>query len=208
MTSSKTYFLNTIEHLRISEEIILYTNLPYISVEQENLTIAFLEKEYANESTHYPYTPPAFNALAALWGAKTIYYASQLILYRENKGKDLPILLPAYTDEQNASAILSADLCLRFLSQILDQIKVIDLDDLIIPLLEGHLQQWHYSAIGYNLNPEMLNFGPILENNSLKQLYINRIIENKSKTLAELTHLNEYVKASMGNYSSLFWKDL
>ena len=207
MASSKTYFLNTIEHLRINEEIILYTNLPHIS-EEDNLTIAFLEKEYANESTHYPYTPPAYNALAALWGAKTIYYALQLILYRENKGKDLPLLLPVYTDEQNASAILSADLCLRFLSQVLDQIKVIDADDLIIQVLEGHLQQWHYSAIGYNLNPEMLNFQQILENNSLKQLYINRIIENKSKKLAELPNLNEHVKASMGNYSSYFWEDL
>jgi len=207
MASSKTYFLNTIEHLRINEEIILYTNLPHIS-EEDNLTIAFLEKEYANESTHYPYTPPAYNALAALWGAKTIYYALQLILYRENKGKDLPLLLPVYTDEQNASAILSADLCLRFLSQVLDQIKVIDADDLIIQVLEGHLKQWHYSAIGYNLNPEMLNFQQILENNSLKQLYINRIIENKSKKLAELPNLNEHVKASMGNYSSYFWEDL
>jgi len=90
----------------------------------------------------------------------------------------------------------------------LDQIKVIDADDLIIQVLEGHLKQWHYSAIGYNLNPEMLNFQQILENNSLKQLYINRIIENKSKKLAELPNLNEHVKASMGNYSSYFWEDL
>lgn len=207
MNSYDTYFLNTIKHLRLNEEIILYANLPILSTDEENLLIDFLANEYRKESTNYPYSSPVYNAQAALWGASIIYYASQMMLYRENKGEEIAAFLPPYAYQQDASAILSADLCLRFLPQVLENLKNIDPDDIIIPLLKNHLHQWHYSAIGLDLDNETLNFNGILGNECLKQLYINRIIENKAKVLAQLPFLKNHVKASMGNFSSYFWKE-
>ena len=58
-----------------------------------------------------------FNKDAALWAAKTIYIAAQLMLYRENKSVELAKLLPDYNGEINASSILSSRLMHSFFAR-------------------------------------------------------------------------------------------
>src|SRR5690349_9392870 len=112
------HFYNMIRSLRTDEQVVLYNNVLEIGEEDLNATLAFLENEFKKESLDYPYTCPSFNLLAGLWGAKTIYTAAQLLLYREHKEADLSALFPDYTNSPDASEMISADLCLRFLPGI------------------------------------------------------------------------------------------
>lgn len=201
------YFFKMISHLRHTEDIMLYGNILRVGVNEEKEAILFLEKEYAIEALDYPYEAPPFDEGAALWAAKTVYVAAQLILYRENKNEDLVSLLPDFTGEKDAKAQLSADLCLRFLPNMVIQLKVIDSDDELIEVLENILKQWHYSAINYPLQTDTLDHHYILENACLKQLYVNRIVEYKKIKPAMLPAYRELIKANMGIYTKEFWNE-
>ena len=144
-------FYNTVFHLRQAEEIILYDRLLVFTPEDDELVKDLLKIEYETESPGYPFAAPAFDAAAALWGAKTIYTACQLVLYRENKTAELPELLPPYKGDINASAMVSVDLCLRFLPEVISSARNIDPEDSLVEIIENLLTQWHYSGIGHPL---------------------------------------------------------
>jgi hypothetical protein len=205
---AQNYFLETIHYLRNNEEILLFNKLIDITPAEEALVIELLETEYANERLDYPNIAPAFDKAAALWSAKTIYIAAQLLLYREHKPEDVITLLAPYTNSIDAEAIVSADLCLRFLPHIIQKAKLIDADDILIELLENHLQVWHYSGIGYPLEAASLALDTYLNNPCLKRLYIDRVIEYRDKKRLLAPGIEALVKADLGNFTSYFWKEL
>jgi len=194
-----------IRTLRSSEEVVLYARLLRITEEDEAATLEFLQNEYASECREYPGEAPAFDAGAALWAARTVYIAAQVLLCREHKGADLSSLLPAYTGTADASALLSADICLRFLPDILQQLQLIDPLDPVNALLTEHLQQWHYSGLVLYETPAETDLQPVLNNPCLKQLYINRIITSRRKQTALLPGLGPALQNALGIYENVFW---
>ncbi len=201
------YFLQMIRQLRESEEVILYQNVLSWEKNEEQEVIGFLSGEYQNESLDYPGQAPEFNPEAALWAAKTIYLAAQLILYRDHKEADLGGLFPDFEGNSDPSAMLSADLCLRFLPDMLFQLKVIDTQDGLIDLLLKTAYNWHYSSMRFPLDTGELSFEVIHSDDCLRQLYANRIIEYKKLKLAEHPACYETVKASLGMYGEVLWKE-
>ena len=208
MDKTKTSFLDTIYHLRTIEQIILYDKLITISKEEETDTVSFLETEYEREILDYPGIAPMFNATAGLWASKTVYFAAQLLLYREHKISDLVVLLPDYNGKKDASAILSADLCLRFLPQIIAEMKRIDPDDLVIPILEKHLFQFHYSAVGFEIDLKKIDFEILAANDCLQQLYIDRIVQRKAIKFTESDFIKKQLEIGFGDYKKIFWAQL
>lgn len=196
-----------LQHLHQEEEVLIYSNKLHISTAQELEVVSYLKQFYETESLNYPHQAPQFDANAAIWAAQTVYLACQLILLRENKGSDLGIILPPYQQSYSASAILSADLTLRFLPDIISQASVIDPTDPLIAVLESHLMAWHYSGVNYTLKTDNLAFATINSNNCLKQLYVDRIIEYKKNELAQLPIFQPAVKASLGWFASTLWGD-
>jgi hypothetical protein len=202
------FFYKMIERLRHHEEIMLYDNVLAISEEEKRLVTAFLETEFQRESLNYPRGYPGFTEDAALWAAKTTYVAAQLILYRQNKDEDLKTLLPDYPSEKSAGAFLSADLCLRFLPDMIRQLKIIDSGDPLIEVLQNILQQWHYSGIGYDeLDFHAMKFETIVQNEALLQLYCTSIIYHKNTKLAQHPDFNEVIGAQLGIYNQEFWNE-
>jgi hypothetical protein len=205
--SQTNYFLQTLQHLRHYEEVLLFTNLLRFTEDEQKEAVHYLMKEYGEESLNYPFRAPDFNADAAGWAARTLYLASQLLLYREHKEADLPLLFPAYEGEINAAAVLSADLVLRFLPDVILQLKAIDPEDGLIAVLENHLKTWHYSGISYPLPAAELDFEVLASSPSLFQLYIDRVILYKNISLAKHPALKGKVNASLGLYAAVFWDE-
>ncbi len=201
------YFLNMIKNLRQNEDVMLYNNILKVNEIETEIAIEFLKKEYQNETLNFPFQSPDFDKNAALWAAKTVYISAQLILYRENKSEDIPTLLPDFQDTISPSSILSADLCLRFLPDMLVQLKFFDSEDPLVEILEKILSQWHYSGINSPLEIDKLDFTVIDSDDCLRQLYINRIIENKSLNLAKLPPFKDNILANLGIYGKEFWKE-
>lgn len=194
--------------MRQQEELILYDRIISFVPEDEQLVTDFLAIEYEAESINYPGTAPAFNVVAALWAAKITYTFGQLILCREHAEAELPGLLPPFEMPIDASAIVSADLCLRFVPQLAHPMHNIDADDPLLPLLEDLLQQWHYSAIGYPVNAADADLAVVKDNECLLQLYSDRVIAKQDMQKAMLPAILQKVKGSLGIYSPIFWKEL
>jgi len=207
MNDKKLPFLETIYHLRTVEHLILYSKLLVLKTQEEKEVVELLRDEYDKEKLHYPFTAPAFDEKAALWGSKIVYFAAQLFLNRSDTAKDLDTLLPAFNNTISASAMLSADLCLRFLPQILGGLRNTDAEDVIIPILEKHLADFHYANIGYEHRDQEYEFS-LFENQCFKQLYLNRITTRQDKYLAKVPEINALLMSNFGNYKKDFWKDL
>lgn len=208
MIVQTNYFLQTLEHLRNYEEVLLYANLLEITSENELEAVEFLRKEFEHEKINYACKiGQDFDSNAALWAAKTIYISAQLMLYRENKDAELEILLPSYQLSKSASSQLSADLVLRFLPDIITHLKMINPEDSLISILEHHLIQWHFSGIKYALNAEDLDFSFVTVDPCLTQLYVDRVIEYKRISLAKHSALINGVKSSLGMFAAVYWKD-
>lgn len=201
------YFLQMVQHLRQHEEVMLFGNVLRIDDTDASETVSFLQEEYRTESLEYPFSPPPFDAAAALWAAKTLNLAAQLLLYRENKPDDLGALFPAFDREITPSAILSADLCLRFLPDTLRELKLIDSLDPLILILETILQAWPYSGITYSSAKREVYDEIILNDPCLMQLYLNRIIHFKNLQLAQQAPFRERIAAALGLYAPDYWKE-
>lgn len=206
---NKTFPLyDTIYTLRVEEEIILTDKILKISTEDEIKTIAFLKEEYEKEKLNYPFSAPVFNEQAALWASKIIYFSAQLYLNRTDTYKKVDELILNYKGNFHNSTYLSADLCLRFLQDFIFEFKNVDAQDPIIPKLMSIAEKFHYSMIGYELDYEKLNFDEIFKNNSLKQMYLDRIVEKKAINLAKNEKIQPLLLENFGDYRSHFWREL
>lgn len=200
-------FLSMIQTLRAHEEVLLFNDILTFTDSETDSVTAFLRAEHEREALEHPPGVPAFDASAALWSAQTVYVAAQLILYRRHEEKDVPLLMPPFSGVIDATAMLSADLCLRFLPDMIVQLKMMDTQDVLIPLLEDTLQRWHYSGVRHPLNPAVLDFAPVVADACLHQLYAQRIVEHRKLVLAELPAFKHTIAAQLGMYGAEFWND-
>ncbi len=205
---ARALFTEMITRLYQQGEIVLYNNVLNIPADEALVTGDFLREVYDWEKQNYPFTAPEFDWTAALWSAKVVYFSAQLLLYRQTAIEEVATLLQPYTDLPTVNNILSVDLCLRFLPDILNKLKEIDPEDEIIPILESFLTQWHYSAINYPLEETKLDFKTVVSDRSIRQLYCDRIIAHKAFRRARHEAIEPYVIGSLGDYKDIFWKDL
>lgn len=196
-----------VQHLRQHEEVMLFGNILHINEVDAAEAVTYLQEQYRSESLEYPYSAPPFDPSAALWAAKTMNMAAQLLLYRENKPDDLGALFPAFDREINNAAALSADLCLRFLPDTLRELTIIDSLDPLILVLEDILTTWHYSGIHYPLDPGKTNLERGMADPCMRQLYLDRIIHYKNMTLAQHVLFRSYISAALGLYAPDYWKE-
>ncbi|MCE3296016.1 MAG: hypothetical protein K0R65_1730 [Crocinitomicaceae bacterium] len=196
-----------IRTLRLEEEIILHENLLNILPEDEEQTLAFLELEYQNESLSWPHTVPAFNPQAALWAARYLYTAAQVILFRKALAPETETFLKTPGPEINPGTILSVDLCFRFMPDIMEQLHVIDSEDPLLPVFEEQLRQWHYSGMRYELENDKLEMQVYLDDPCLRQLYCERVVRNKNIRLAQKAEIQTLIRSYMGMYETFYWKE-
>jgi len=202
-------FFYTICQMRTKEEVILVDNLIQISEEEIMKVAFFLEEEYKREVNNHPNCFTNFDKKAAIWAAKVTYFAWQLLINRKNTFKEIEKYLQKYDSEINESAIISADLCLRFLPQVVLDLKRIDVQDPIIILLEEILEEFKYSAIGYGITSKGFKEQELIEDSlNLKLLFLNRIVERKDYTLASIPFWENQLKIYFGDYKKIFWKEL
>ena len=208
MMENKSPFLDTLFLLRKEGTLTVFSDLKTLSEKEEKEAEDFFESEFEKERLDFLSDKIPFNKEAAIWAAKVLYHSAQLYLIRKDTAKNLEKLIPQYQGEKNTSAILSADLSLRFLPQLLDALQVADSTDPLVKMLENILQQFHYSGIGLDLNLEKINWEEELKNKTYRKLYLERIVEKKAYSLAEIPYINQLLIAEFGMYKDVFWREL
>ncbi len=204
---SLLHFSQMIERLRKHEEVLLYANNLVITENDEKTCLSFLQKEFERESINFPHDSPHFDAKAAIWGARVIYLGSQFLLYRENKPEDLPAMFPAFKGEKNPSAILSADLCLRFLPDLIGELELIDITDELITILKDVIVQWPYSALLVKDVSGKSDFNLLTSDPCLHQLSADRIAARHNINLALLPEFNALIESNLSIYKQDLWPE-
>ena len=208
MMESKSRFLDTLFLLRKEGTLTIFSDFKTLSEKEEKEAEDFFESEFEKERLDFLSDKIPFNKEAAIWAAKILYHSAQLYLIRKDTAKDLEKQIPQYQDEKDVSAILSADLSLRFLPQLLDALQITDSTDPLVKILENILQQFHYSGIGLDLNLEKINWEEELKNKTYRKLYLERIVGKKAYKLAEIPYINQLLIAEFGMYKDIFWREL
>jgi hypothetical protein len=205
----KNYLLDTIYHLRTQEELVYYGITPSYSKAELQTVVDFLEEEYEKEKWHYPFIPPDFDAEAAEWAALLLFRAGLLFVNRDDSMATVRKLLsPFVNSTPSVEEQLSADVSLRFLPVIYNELKALDYQDPILPLLEEILQQFHYSSIAIDFELKNSIAENELTNPCYKQMYVDRILQYKARKRAAQPLLEQAVMAAMGNHKNIFWNNL
>ncbi len=207
MPESKSPFLDTLFLLR-KECITIFTNLQEISEKEERDAADYFEAEFERERLEFLSDEIRFDKETAVWAAKIVYHSAQLHLIRENTAKDLNKLIPPFNGKRNIPAILSADLSLRFLPEVISVLHSADPEDPLLGMLETIVRQFHYSAIGSDVELEHINWEEELRDSAYRKLYLERIVERKSYKLAEIPYINQLLMAEFGLHKDVFWKEL
>ncbi|KNB61806.1 hypothetical protein [Chryseobacterium sp. Hurlbut01] len=204
----KSAFLDTLFLLRKEECITIFSDIHEISKKEEQDAADYFQAEFEKERLEFLSDTLVCDTETAVWAAKIVYHSAQLHLIRENTAKDLNKLIPSFKGKKDISAILSADLSLRFLPQIVSALQVSDPEDPLVKMLENILKQFHYSAVGFDLDLENINWEEELKDKTYRKLYLERIVEKKSYQLAEIPYLNQLLIAEFGLHKDVFWKEL
>ncbi|MDQ1163360.1 hypothetical protein QE422_003728 [Chryseobacterium sp. SORGH_AS 447] len=208
MLQPKSPFLDTLFLLRKEECITIFTSLQEISQQEEKDAADYFETEFEKERLDFLSDKISFDSKSAVWAAKILYYSAQLHLIRENTEKDLHMLIPSFTGNRTISTLLSADLSLRFLPQVISALQNTDPEDPLIGILENILKQFHYSAVGLDLHLSGMSWEEELKDRTYRKLYLERIVERKAYSLAEIPYINQLLIAEFGLYKDVFWKEL
>lgn len=201
-------FYDTIVHLRLEEEAVVFSDKISISALEERLLTSFLQQEYEKEKTNYPFEAPDFQPETAFWAAKMVYYAIHHHFFRQQEAAVVKNVFTPNTKEPNAAQMLSADIVLRFLLPLYLDIKQVDFQDVILQGIEDCLKAYHYSAIGLDLELQESTLDVLFQQPCFKQLYLDRVTLYKSVSLAKFKKIQEGLKENFGNYSTAFWLGL
>ncbi|MEG0927910.1 hypothetical protein [Chryseobacterium sp.] len=208
MMEPKSPFLDTIFLLRKNECITLFSTLQEISPKEETEAGDYFETEFEKERLEFLSDQLLCDKTAAVWAAKVLYHSAQLYLIRENTAKSLEDLIPGFKGTRGISSLLSADLSLRFLPEVLIALNSIDPEDALIALLEDILTDFHYSGIGYDLDLKRVNWEEELKDSTYRKLYLERIVDKKDYRLAEIPFINKLLIAEFGMHKDAFWREL
>jgi hypothetical protein len=208
MMETQSPFLDTIFLLRKNECITLFSNLQEISSKEESEARDYFETEFEKERLEFLSDQLVCNRETAVWAAKVLYYSAQLYLIRENTEKNMDKLIPGFKGTRDVSSVLSVDLSLRFLPQIIIALNTVDPEDSLITMLEEILTEFHYSGIGYDLDLKKVNWEEELKDPTYRKLYLERIVEKKDYKLAEIPFINKLLMAEFGIHKEAFWREL
>ncbi|AZA82267.1 hypothetical protein C1637_09430 [Chryseobacterium lactis] len=205
---TRSPFLDTIFLLRKDECITLFSNVQEISPKEEDDAEIYFETEFEKERLEFFSDRIVCNKKAAVWAAKIVYHSAQLYLIRKNTEQNMRSLIPEYKETKDISTVLSADLALRFLPQIITALHSVDPEDVLIKMLENILTEFHYSGIGHDLDLKHINWGKELEDKTYRKLYLERIVEKRDYKLAEIPLINKLLIAEFGMHKEAFWREL
>ena len=159
----------------------------------------YLLAAYEQEAKVLPRPLPPFEAQAALWAAALIQRCALAILDRQQSAKDLALAFGSYEPQPQASAMLSADLCLRYLPALYQKLQELGPEDPLLPHLRDLGQIWHYSALGLpGLDLPSLDLNPLQASPALRLAYLDRLLERRAWAYRQVPYLEAELQAHLG----------
>lgn len=173
---------------------------------QQSLTALHLI--YEQDTLHMPFRAPGFCAEAALWAAAYLYRAVQVALMRDLDNETVENLLAPYPGKITPEAVYSADLALRHLPALMMLARGLAPGDVLVQRLQQTAREWPFSTAGMDVAGEGETvISVILEHPSLKNAYIDRIIEARDAKRINHPAITEGVREALGQHAGLLWPE-
>lgn len=158
---------------------------------------------YELDCQDLPSTPPPFHPEAAIWAAGYLYRAVQLVLLRQ---QEPAAKLPAvFAGTITPSVIYSADLTLRYLPVLMRFAQELPPEDPLLQEIRHTAACWPFSSIGMDVDVLPAAESMVLNNQLLRQVYIDRIIGLQDYRRAGNTAVAPLLEAAMGAHASVLW---
>lgn len=173
----------------------------FIPIEKTNEAVVdFLRSEFIMQSPALPEGDFHFDRDAAYWAAELLYYSSQLLLNREEVFEDVEKFLRQYEGKMDRSAVLSADLTLRFLPDLIDELININVEDPLIEKLQIISKAWPYSMIAACKKEDELDLSILEMDPWLVQLFAERAVHVQNHIVKKIPAINQYYTDTLGIY--------
>lgn len=146
---------------------------------------------------------PKVDLPAAQWAATLLYMGCQLVVLRNvDAAEAAEVLQLACPSKRSPETDYSVDLFFRYLPDLYDIAKRVAADDPLVSQLEGLAAAWPLSSVRMqSVGQESIDF--FIHDASLRQLYVDRIIESKAFRLAKHPEIVEGIRASYGAFPEL-----
>lgn len=178
----ESYFFDTVEHLLERGDLILLSRFVKPMEEEEEYVAQILQQRFEEERSGFPYEQGEFQEKSAVWAAKVVFIAAQLLILREVPDDKLAGLFPAFEGEPSIDDLLSADLCLRYLPEVIERAEDIDVFDQLITILDGFLTKFYYSGLGREGLKIENHWNDHWESsNTFRILFVERILERRAQ---------------------------
>jgi MoxR-vWA-beta-propeller ternary system domain bpX4 len=193
-----------INDLLTSGNIIIQGAIVDFAIDDEKQALILLKQYYNEDMLEMPLEAPAFNGSAALWSAKYFYNAIQFTLLRNELEEKINERLKRFEGEINASTIFSVDLMFRYLPSLFELTKGLAPSDVLVKILQQTASEWPFSSIGMEMEA-VKNEAIVLENVSLKIMYIDRLMSKKDERRIIKNELQHHINISAGLHLNILW---
>ena len=153
-----------------------------------------------------PFKAPEFVADAAVWSAKFLLYATQLIVLRNEEKSSIDNLLTPFPSNITPEVVFSADLCLKYLADTIHLAKGLAPADYLVEKLYTTARHWPFSSAAMQLE-NVVNEEILFKDPSLKLAYLDKIILAKNKTRFGNKFVSNGILEVLGNHSTLIWPE-
>lgn len=184
--------------------VLMPRQMTVFQEDDERAALVLLNQLYDTDKLEMPYAAPAFEPAAALWAAKFLFYATQLVLLRDLDETVMAQYLQPFPGEQAAGAVYSADLALRHLGSLFKLSSGIAPDDPLVVYLKQTAAAWPFSSVGLSIEPTV-DTGLIVDHPSLKYAYLDRIIAHRDVTRLKGIAEQNTLKEIMGMHQARLW---
>lgn len=149
------------------------------------------------------FDPPPLVEPAAAWGLSMLYRSCQFLTCREVDAETVRRALAEPCPEAPKPAVCySVDLALRYLPDLMSLARGIAPDDPLVESLLGLASAWPLSSVGIK-GVSNIGTAAFIVDRSLRQLYVDRIIERADVSRLDDPRVRESVRAALGHFPEL-----
>ncbi|MFC0513867.1 hypothetical protein ACFFGT_06640 [Mucilaginibacter angelicae] len=173
-------------------------------VDDLQASIRVLKQVYDTDKLEMLFHAPVFEPDAALWAARFLYQATQLVLLRDLDETVIDQYLQPYPGETSAAAIYSVDLIFRHIGGLFKFSSGLAPDDPLVKRLKETMAAWPFSSVGLKIEP-LATTDTIFTDASLKYAYLDRIIQHKDHARLKGEPEKNTFDEIMGMHQALLW---
>lgn len=147
---------------------------------------------------------PPWDPEPSVWAAAMLLRACQFAIFREYGEQELKSQLGGDEPEPNPAAHYSVDLCFQYLPDLIGFARAASPQDPLVDQMLRWSAHWPLSSVGVQqTKPDQDRIESLLQSESLRFLYADRIIARDDAARLDLPDVRELVRSRLGNYESL-----